>query len=64
MATLKTLKFTGINNGVIMLEVFLANLKGAWWDRETITVHKGEFTPEEIKQIIKEIEQLKANKGN
>ena len=41
-----------------LLETFLANLKSAVWDRETVTIGCGEFSYEELEQIRKEIENL------
>jgi hypothetical protein len=42
--------------GIIMLDTFLANLKKAIRDNETVTIGGGVFTPDELREILKAIE--------
>jgi hypothetical protein len=41
-----------------MLSTFIANLKHAVQNQETVTIGGGEFTPAEIDQVLKELESL------
>lgn len=45
------------------LKTFLANLNKAVWDNESVTVGGGEFSPNELAEVIKEIKQRFENKG-
>lgn len=40
-----------------ILRTFLVNLNKSVWDNESITVGGGEFSPNELAEIIKEIKQ-------
>lgn len=42
--------------GIIMLDTFLANLKKAIRDNETVTIGGGIFTPDELREILRAIE--------
>ena len=43
-----------------MLDTFLANLRYAVRNKQTITVGGGDFSPGELKQVLQEIETAKA----
>lgn len=40
------------------LKTFLANLNKSLWDNESIVIGGGEFSPNELAEVIKEIKQL------
>lgn len=41
------------------MDTFIANLKHAIRNRETVIIGGGEFTPEELKEILNSIEELR-----
>lgn len=41
------------------MDTFIANLKHAIRNRETVIIGGGEFTPEELKEILNSIEALR-----
>ena len=45
------------------VKTFIANAKRAIWNQETVTIGGGEFTPSELKEIVKALESLQNTKG-
>ena len=45
------------------VQTFIANVKRAIWNQETAIIGGGEFTPSELKEIVKALESLKNTKG-
>ena len=43
---------------MVVMQTFMANLKHAIANRETVSIGGGDFTPDELKAVIAEIEQL------
>lgn len=41
------------------MDTFIANLKHAIRNRETVTIGGGEFTPQELQEVVKKLEELR-----
>lgn len=41
------------------MDTFIANLKRAIRNNETVTIGDGQFTPEELQEVLKKIEELR-----